>query len=239
MIKSDQRPLYLQVIDRIKSDIENGHYEAGQRLPSEFELSRKLGVSRATLREALRMLEDESVIVRRHGVGTFISEKPLFTSGIEELNSVTDMIKGSQMEPGTVFLSASEALATEEDCRIFKDSSPGEMIVIERVRTADGQPVVYCLDRLPKKLLPDYTSRTEESIFTQLEASGTTISYAHTQIEPVGFHEKISGMLQCAEETSLLALKQMHYDYNEKPVLYSLNYFRADKFKFHVIRKRV
>ncbi|TMW73266.1 GntR family transcriptional regulator [Alteribacter natronophilus] len=239
MIKSDQRPLYLQVIDRIKNDIETGHYEPGQRLPSEFELSRKLGVSRATLREALRMLEDESVILRRHGVGTFISEKPMFTSGIEELNSVTDMIKGSQMEPGTIFLSESEAVATEEDCRIFKDKNPGEMIVIERVRTADGQPVVYCLDRIPKKLLPDYSNRREESLFTQLEASGTTISYAHTQIEPVGYHEKISGMLECSPETSLLTLKQMHYDFQERPVLYSMNYFRADKFKFHVIRKRV
>ncbi|WP_096435349.1 GntR family transcriptional regulator [Alteribacter populi] len=239
MIKSDHRPLYLQVIDRIKEDIEKGRYEPGQRLPSEFELSKQLGVSRATLREALRMLEDESVIIRRHGVGTFINSKPLFSSGIEELNSVTDMIRRSHMEPGTIFLSSSVQAANEEDRMRFNDDELDELIIIERVRTADDQPVVYCLDKLPKKLLPEFVSHKEESIFNQLEAAGTAISYALTQIEPLGFHEKVSETLQCEPETSLLTLKQMHYDDDEKPVLYSLNYFRADKFKFHVIRKRV
>ncbi|MBM7094236.1 MULTISPECIES: GntR family transcriptional regulator [Alteribacter] len=239
MIKSDHRPLYLQVIDRIKDDIDKGHYEPGERLPSEFGLSKQLGVSRATLREALRMLEDESVIIRRHGVGTFVNSKPLFTSGIEELNSVTDMIKTSNMEPGTIFLSSTVQPASEDDCVRFNDLNLKEIIVIERVRTADGKPVVYCLDKLPKRLLPDYVSHKEESIFNQLESSGTSISYAHTQIEPVGFHEKVSEILECEPETSLLTLKQMHFNLQETPVLYSINYFRADKFKFHVIRKRV
>jgi len=82
-IKADHRHLYLQVIDRLKSDIETGVFKENEKLPSEFELSKSLGVSRATLREALRLLEEENVIVRRHGVGTFVNPKPLFTSGIE------------------------------------------------------------------------------------------------------------------------------------------------------------
>ncbi len=82
-IKADHRHLYLQVIDRLKSDIATGIFKENEKLPSEFELSKSLGVSRATLREALRLLEEENVIVRRHGVGTFVNPKPLFTSGIE------------------------------------------------------------------------------------------------------------------------------------------------------------
>lgn len=239
MIKSDQRPLYLQVIDKIKEDIENGVYETGERLPSEFQLSKQLGVSRATLREALRMLEDESVIIRRHGVGTFINTKPLFSSGIEELFSVTDMIRRGSKEPGTNFLSSAIEIASEDDIRRFKDEQIDDMIVIERVRTANEEPVVYCLDKIPKQLLPDYVSHQQQSIFDQLEKSGTTITYAMTQIEPIGFHERISEILQCEPETALLVLKQMHFDDYDKPVLYSINYFRADKFKFHVLRKRV
>lgn len=239
MIKSDQRPLYLQVIDKIKEDIDKGVYETGERLPSEFQLSKQLGVSRATLREALRMLEDESVIIRRHGVGTFINTKPLFSSGIEELFSVTDMIKRGNKEPGTNFLSSSIDTPSEDDCRRFQDDELNQMIVIERVRTADDEPVVYCLDKIPKQHLPDYVSHQQQSIFEQLEKSGTSIAYAMTQIEPIGYHERISQILECEPETALLVLKQMHYDDNEQPVLYSINYFRADKFKFHVLRKRV
>ncbi len=102
-IKSDSRHLYLQVIDRIKRDIETGVYKEKQKLPSEFELAKQLGVSRATLREALRVLEEENIIIRRHGVGTFVNARPLFTSGIEQLSSVTDMIRQAGRKPGTSF----------------------------------------------------------------------------------------------------------------------------------------
>lgn len=95
--KADNRHLYLKVIERIKEDIKNGIYTEKEKLPSEFELSKKLGVSRATLREALRILEEEHVIIRRHGVGTFVHSKPLFLSGIEQLNSVTKMIEQANM----------------------------------------------------------------------------------------------------------------------------------------------
>ena len=61
-IKVDHRHLYLQVIDRIKEDIEKGIFKEKEKLPSEFELAKSLGVSRATLREALRLLEEENVI---------------------------------------------------------------------------------------------------------------------------------------------------------------------------------
>lgn len=88
-------------------------------MPSEFDLAKQLGVSRATLREALRILEEENVITRRHGVGTFVNPKPIFTSGIEQLYSVTDMIKQGGMEPGTIFLSSKTQVPSEEDIHRF------------------------------------------------------------------------------------------------------------------------
>ncbi|MBU9722683.1 MULTISPECIES: GntR family transcriptional regulator [Bacillaceae] len=239
MIKSDHRPLYLQVIDRLKNEIDNGLYEAGEQLPSEFELSKQLGVSRATLREALRMLEDENVIVRRHGVGTFVNTKPLFSSGIEELFSITDMIKRGNETPGTIFLSSDVYPAEDDDKERLSMKDLEEMLVVERVRTADSKPVVYCLDRIPKKYIKNYDMQSGKSFFEQLEESGINISYAVTHIEPLGYHDKISDILNCDLDTSLLLLKQLHFDVNERPIFYSINYFRSDKFKFHVLRKRV
>lgn len=239
MIKTDHRPLYLQVIDRIKEDIETKSYVEGQKLPSEFDLSKQLGVSRATLREALRLLEEEGVVIRRHGVGTFVHTKPLFTAGIEEMYSVTDMIIQANMTPGTIFLSSAAKAATEEDRRKFDQDELEEIMEIERVRTADGTPVVYCLDRIPNELVGNRSIHETKSIFRFLEEMGRTITYAVTYIEPIGYHEHVSEILECDPESSLLLLKQMHYDQLEQPLLYSLNYFRADKFKFHVVRRRV
>ena len=241
-IKSDHRHLYLQVIDRLKADIEQGIFKENEKLPSEFELSKMLGVSRATLREALRLLEEENVIIRRHGVGTFVNPKPVFTSGIEQLTSISSMIEKAGMVPGTEFLSAVETVPSEEDMKRFENTESDKIITIERVRTADGEPVVYCIDQAPTSLLPSDFAQSNHrgSIFEAIEQTGTVrVAYAVTYIDPVGYHEKASPILKCNRETALLVLKQLHYDEHDRVVLYSKNYFRADKFSFHVVRKRV
>ncbi|GGC89983.1 putative HTH-type transcriptional regulator YmfC [Thalassobacillus devorans] len=239
-IRQDTRHLYLQVIEQIKRDIENGVYKEKEKLPSEFQLSKKLGVSRATLREALRILEEENIVTRRHGVGTFVNPKPVFSSGIEELISVTAMIQKSGMTPGTQFLSTDFVEPSEEDKKRFDPIAVHSLAQIERVRTADSQPVVYCIDKLPDGLIPVKDVLEKDSIFDSLEEyAGKRVSYAVTYIEPIGYHERISPVLECEPEQSLLLLKQMHYTEMDEPVLYSSNYFRADKFSFHVLRKRV
>lgn len=229
------------MIDRLKADIEQGVYKENEKLPSEFELSKSLGVSRATLREALRLLEEENIIVRRHGVGTFVNAKPLFTSGIEQLSSISSMIEEAGMQPGTNYISTTEFIPKDEDIKRFQCDEDELLVSIERVRTANGEPVVYCVDQVPAKYLPkDFLSLHNSSIFSAIEESGDIhVAYAVTFIDPVGYHNQVSPILQCGRETALLVLKQLHYDDNDRVVLYSRNYFRADKFSFHVVRKRV
>jgi len=240
-IKADHRHLYLQVIDHLKADIEKGIYRENEKLPSEFELSKKLGISRATLREALRLLEEENIIIRRHGVGTFVNPKPVFTSGIEQLSSISSMIENAGMTPGTIFMNAAESTPTDDEIERFQCDKDDQVLTIERVRTADGEPVVYCIDKVLAKHLPaHFVQNKEVSIFTSLEQAGDIhVAYAVTYIDPIGYHEQVSPILNCGRETALLILKQVHYDDNDQVVLYSKNYFRADKFSFHVIRKRV
>jgi GntR family transcriptional regulator len=239
-IRADNRHLYLQVIDEIKQNIEKGIFKEKERLPSEFDLSKQLGVSRATLREALRILEEENIIVRRHGVGTFVNTKPTFLSGIEQLNSITHMIEQAGMKAGTIFLSSQIQDLSENDLTRFTCEEDEQILFVERVRTANGEPVVYCMDKVPQKILPENFEYKQESLLEILEKqAGKHISYAVANIEPLGYHEKVSPILQCEPETALLVLKQMHYDQYDEPILYSINYFKADQFSFQVLRKRV
>ncbi|WP_342512545.1 GntR family transcriptional regulator [Sporosarcina sp. FSL K6-1522] len=241
MVKTDQRHLYVQVIERLKQDIESGIFKENERFPSEFDLARTLGVSRATLREALRVLEEEKVIVRKHGVGTFVNSKPLFSSGIEQLSSVSSMIRDVGMEPGTIFMDVSENAMCDDMMKKFNCSEEERLVTIKRVRTADDDPVVYCIDHVLAKNLP---SGTEEllntSLFDAIEKSGTIhIAQAVTHIEPLGYDNEASAILRCGVDVPLLVLLQHHYSEEGEMVLYSKNYFRADKFSFHVVRKRV
>lgn len=238
-IKESSRSLVLRVMERIKSDIESGQMEPGQRLPSESELSKQLGVSRATLREALRMLEEEKMVVRRHGVGTFICARPVFSGGIGELFSVTDAIEREGQKPGTVLLHSQFVEPSEDERKRLSLEAGEAMLMVERVRTADGEPVVYCIDKLPAHLLPDGYQKECVSIFEALEKkAGIRIAYAVAHIEPIGHYEKISAILRCDPKAALLLLRQIHYDENDRAVLFSLNYFKADRFHFHVIRRR-
>ncbi|MUV37337.1 putative HTH-type transcriptional regulator YmfC [Lentibacillus sp. JNUCC-1] len=148
-IKVDSRLLYLQVIDKIKQDIKNGRFKENEKLPSETDLAKRMGVSRATLREALRVLEEENIVKRRHGVGTFVHPDPLFSSGIEQLTSITSLIEQSGKKAGATVLKAERVGKTDEDCTEFAPRVVGDLIRIERVRTANQKPVVFCIDKIP------------------------------------------------------------------------------------------
>ncbi|HEU4964615.1 MAG TPA: GntR family transcriptional regulator [Bacilli bacterium] len=234
----DTRPLYMLVIDRIKEWVSSGEWPPGTRLPSEFELAKEFGVSRATLREALRVLEEEGVVNRKHGIGTFIAERSLVQAGIEQLFSVTEWIERGQRKPGTSHFAAEEGVATEEDQKAFGLKGPAPMLFLTRVRTADGEPVVYCEDRIPQALLPEGLNGFDGSLFHLLEAAGRPIAYAKTTIKPLAKHPTVFPALNVREGQALLLLEQMHVDIHEQPVLLSRNYFRTDTFHFHVLRRR-
>ena len=241
VVKTDQRHLYVQVIERLKRDIETGVFKENEKLPSEFELARNLGVSRATLREALRLLEEEKVIVRKHGVGTFVNTKPIFSSGIEQLSSVSSMISDAGMEPGTIFMEVQENYPNDEMIEKFNCETDDLLVTIKRVRTADNDPVVYCIDHaLSKNIEMGQDVLLNESIFDSIEKTGKIrIVQAVANIEPIGYDDEASSILRCGVDIPLLVLIQYHYSEEGEMVLYSKNYFRADKFSFHVVRKRV
>lgn len=241
MTKAEQEHSRLHVITRLKQDIELGVFTENKRLPSVFELAQRLGVSRAVLREALQVLEKEKVIVRKHGVGTFVNPKPLFTSGIEQLSSVSTMIRNAGMEPGTIFIDVLDEESSDESIALFDSAEDDRIVTIKRVRTADGEPVVYCIDNVLAKNLPvGIKDFPNTSIFEAIELSGKIrIEQAIAHIEPVGYDEVASSILRCGIEVPLLVLLQKHYSEDGEMVLYSKYYFRADKFSFHVVRKRV
>ncbi|MBM7572084.1 GntR family transcriptional regulator [Aquibacillus albus] len=239
-IQSDNNQLLVQAIEQMKASIDNGIFKEKELLPSEFELAKKLGISRTVLKEVLHILEEENIISIKHGFGTIVNAKPLFSTGIEQLGSVTDMIRQSGKIPGTQYISTELIQPTENDIKRFKPKTMDIIAQIKRVRTADGQPVVYCIDKVDKQLLPLEQVHTQDSLFSLLESySNKYISYAIANIEPIGYHDQISATLNCDPDQALLLLKQMHYTQDDEPVLYSANYFRADMFSFSVLRKRV
>ena len=241
ILKQDKRPLYLKIKEHIENLIDQEIYEAGDKLPSETAFAKELDVSRASLREALRVLEKEGKIVKSQGVGTFVSKPiPRFKRGIEELFSVTDTIKNEGFTPGTRALEI-ETKKIDKHLALKMNIQENEKILkLQRVRTADDKPVVFCIDYLNTNIFPiDVDDDFSQSLFNLLENKyDLKIKYAVTEIIPVTAKEKLMEKLNVKKYSPLLLLEQMHYDAQERLFLYSKNYFRSDQFQFKVLRTR-
>ena len=137
-------PLYQQVIDIIKNDINSGTYKAGARIPNEFELAESYKVGRVTVRRAIEELVQQGYLTKQQGRGTFVCA-PKLKRKIRQKGDVQSFTEGcaaNDMVAGARLVSRTVVAATHEDAAFFGVEPGCELIVVERVRTADGIPVM-------------------------------------------------------------------------------------------------
>ena len=137
-------PLYQQVIDIIKNEINSGAYKAGARIPNEFELAESYKVGRVTVRRAIEELVQQGYLTKRQGKGTFVNAPKLKRKIVQkgDVQSFTEGCAANDMVAGARLVSRTVVAATREDAAFFGVEPGCELIVVERVRTADGVPVM-------------------------------------------------------------------------------------------------
>ena len=137
-------PLYQQVIDIIKNEINSGAYKAGARIPNEFELAESYKVGRVTVRRAIEELVQQGYLTKRQGKGTFVNAPKLKRKIVQkgDVQSFSEGCAANDMVAGAHLVSRTVVAATREDAAFFGVEPGCELIVVERVRTADGVPVM-------------------------------------------------------------------------------------------------
>jgi GntR family transcriptional regulator len=237
-----RRKLSAHVREVLGDRIAQGHHPAGSRLPPEPELASELGVSRATLREALRSLEEDGFLTRTRGTGTFVTQRRRLANNLDQNFGVSQAIRASGMTPGTARLSVSDGPVPGDARKALGLGEHEPAFVVERVRTADERPVVLSVDVLPGGLLEGredlLTALDRRSLYDLLERDlGLPIHHGVATIRPLKADRRLASALWTLRGALLLYLRQIDYDEGGRPVLYSTEYHLADAFEFTVARR--
>ncbi|MEW6718314.1 MAG: GntR family transcriptional regulator [Chloroflexota bacterium] len=215
--------------------------ELGQRLPSEPNLAESLGVSRATLREAMRTFETQGLIHRRHGVGTFVVHpNPVIESGLEVLESIETITKRLGFSVSMGDLEVTNAEATEDEL-LKLGLEPGTRILrISRVILKEGCPVAYLVDTLPEKTLSpeEFANGFSGSVLDLLLQRGDLqLSRSRCDVSAVAANAVLARALHVQPGVALLRFESLLYTVDGQAVDYSFSYFLPGYFRFHVVRR--
>jgi GntR family transcriptional regulator len=213
---------------------------SGQRLPSEPVLAKQLGVSRATLRDAMRTFETQGLIRRRQGSGTFVVGKvQALDSGLEVLESLETMAKRLNLEITISNLSVEKVAADKITAANLNLALGALLLHVRRVIRADGRPVAYLVDTLPEDVLnlDDMQDDFRGSVLDVLLQRGDALKTSRADISALGATAEVAKALEIQRGDVLLNFCAQLFDGNGKVVDYSLSYFIPGYFHFHVVRR--
>jgi len=227
-------PLYIQIAEGLIAQVESGELAPGDQLPPERELSEKLGVNRMTLRRALRVLESQGLVARRHGVGTFIAEPKID----RRMDSVFRFTRGMQSRgytPGTRLISLEHTFLDAATARELALPISSPAYRLRRVRTVNQEPVLLESYTIPAPRFPGLESHDLESrsIYEVMESEyGVSIARARQSFEPVVASPFEAELLAVRVGAPLMLETRISFDADNQPVEYGKDRYRGDRFRF-------
>jgi len=213
---------------------------AGQRLLSEPDLAKQLGVSRATLREAMRMFETQGLIRRRQGSGTYVVGKiQALDSGLETLESIETTAKRQGLEISVSDLSLEQVKADDELSAKLNVEAGTRLTRVRRVIRTENRPVAYLVDTLPEDILraDDLTSEFHGSVLDFLLARGDALNTSRADVSAIGATADVAKPLEIQRGDVLLHFSAQLFNSAGRVEDYSLTYFIPGYFHFHIVRR--
>jgi len=227
-------PLYIQITEGLIGQIETGELAPGEQLPPERELSEKLGVNRMTLRRALRVLETQGLIVRKHGVGTYIAA-PKIDRPMEVVFRFTSGMQQRGYTPGARIISLEQAVVDTALARELAVGVSSLAYRILRLRSINQEPVLLENYTIPAGRFPglDHHDLEKRSIYEVMENEyGVAIVSARQSFEPVIASAFEAELLEVELGAPLMLEKRISYDQRGQPVEYGKDRYRGDRFRF-------
>jgi GntR family transcriptional regulator len=233
-------PLYVQVKDALREAIERS--SPGSQLPGEPELCRLFDVSRTVIRQALRELEVEGLVLREKGRGTFVAEPKLREGLFEELTGFFEDMARKGHAPVSQVLTREIIPAGRGIADTLRLRPGAPVIHIDRLRFVAGEPIVLVATYLPHARVPELMNvdLTHRSLYEYLEtAYGIVIARGRRTLEASAAGKHEADLLQVKRGAPLIVLDSVSYLEDGTPIEYYHALHRGDRSRFEVELLRV
>lgn len=232
-------PLYVQLKDAVVDEIRTGHLRPGDRVGSESELERQHGVSRITVRQALKTLVQEGALYRVPGKGTYVAARKV--APLAAFTSFSENMRAQGLAPTYRLLAAAPVdppLAIRQELRL---GDRGRAFRIERLLLADRQPIGLQYGYYPNGIFGpaagqiDPASLAGDSLYTQLETTlKLPLGKAEETVEPAIANKKEVELLGVPDGSPVLVVRRVSYLANGLPVESVKLVFRGDAYRYRV-----
>jgi GntR family transcriptional regulator len=223
--KFQVRPLYLQVRDALLERIKDGRWKPGTNLPSEIDLYRQLGVSLGTLRKALSVLENEQLIVREPGRGTFVRDH----QAGEALSRFNPMRApdGGPLRGDVKSRKVKLASPTSGERALLRLGAGDQVVRIQRIRVHEQRPFAYEQACLPDRRFPGLAEQEEmpDELEGLAQACGVLVARAEAKIRVAPAPPAAAAALALPERTAVLTLERVAFDTDDEPIETMIGYY--------------
>ncbi|MCL4514183.1 MAG: GntR family transcriptional regulator [Firmicutes bacterium] len=233
-------PLYLQIKEFWRKQIEGGALQPGDQIPTDQELCERYDVSRITVKQAINALVNEGLVIRRQGKGTFVA-KPKLQQDLLKLTSFTEDMWQRGLVPGASLLSKELIPAPSEIAKSLQLKEGEKVVRIQRLRLADNEPLAVETLYVPYAVCPELLGDDlgGQSFYGLLENRyGLRLNKAEQFLEGSLATKKEAHLLRIREKDAVLLTERITSLEDGRPVEFAKSVYRGDKYKFHVVLHR-
>lgn len=232
--RSSPVPLYFQVAEQIERAIHEGRLVAGDRIANEVTWADRLGVSRPTLRQAIQLLVDKGMLVRKRGVGTQVVRAPVRRT--VELTSLYDDLRRSGHEITTVVVELERVPADEAVAAHLAVAEEDPLWRLERVRHVDGEPLALMCNYIPAELTDlAEVDFTDTGLYQQFRSRGIHLRVAHQTICARLADEREADLLGLQVGDALLTMERTSFDDSGRAVEFGRHLYRPDLYAYETM----
>ncbi|WP_262316056.1 GntR family transcriptional regulator [Lacticaseibacillus parakribbianus] len=232
-----ESPIYIQIHNQIRQEIEAGKWQIGDRIPSERDLALTFNVSRMTLRQAIQTLVDEGILERRIGAGTFVANQKV-QEKVSGVTSFTDIMLAQGKTPSSKTISYHIAKPSLSESEKLQLAEGAQVLRMERIRYADAVPISFEVATVPYELVKDFSKgEVTKSFYHTLEKKGGYHLGGATQtVSAQVASERIADFLDIKRGSAILRLRQVSLLQDGRPFEYVRTQYVGERFEFYLER---